>query len=106
MGYWKDLGLVGVELLFPTCNLQMTPSFFSRASPKELETLKIILEVFRHISGLKVNLEKSTLYGINVDLDQLNKMALVLDSKVLDWLVPYLGLLLGRTQRQAYSRIR
>ncbi|RVW68273.1 hypothetical protein CK203_063587 [Vitis vinifera] len=49
-----------------------------------------LLEGFR-----VVNLEKSTLYGINVDLDQLNKMALVLDSKVLDWLVPYLGLLLG-----------
>ncbi|RVW97757.1 putative ribosomal large subunit pseudouridine synthase SVR1, chloroplastic [Vitis vinifera] len=45
--------------------------------------------------GLKVNLEKSILSGINIDLDQLNRLALVLDCKVLDWLIPYLGLPLG-----------
>ena len=69
--------------------------FFSRASLEDLETLKIILVVFGHIFRLKVNLEKSILSGINIDLDQLNRLALVLDCKVLDWLIPYLGLPLG-----------
>ena len=69
-------------------HLQFTDAtiFFSRVSLKELETRKIILVVFGHIYGLKVNLEKSTLFGINVDLDQLDRMALVLDCKVLECL--------------------
>ena len=58
--------------------------FFWRACLEELKTLKIILLVFGHISRLKVNREKSILFGINVDLDQLNRMALVLDCKVSD----------------------
>ena len=41
--------------------------FFSSAHVEELQTLKIILLVFGQISGLKVNLHKSTLYGINLD---------------------------------------
>ena len=70
----------------------MTPSFFSRACLEELQTFKIILLVFWHIFSFKVNLEKSTLSGINIDPDQLIKMASVLDCKVLDWPIPYFGL--------------
>lgn len=40
--------------------------FFSRACWEELDTLKIILVVFGYIYGIKVNLEKSTLFSINV----------------------------------------
>lgn len=48
------------------CNLQMSPFFF-RAYLEELQTLKINLLMFGHIFCLKVNLEKSTLFDINID---------------------------------------
>ena len=58
--------------------------FFSRAYLKELQTLKIVLFVFRQIFGLKVNLGKSTLSGINITQVQLTRLALLLDCKALD----------------------
>ncbi|RVW24694.1 Peptidyl-prolyl cis-trans isomerase CYP59 [Vitis vinifera] len=49
--------------------------------------VKIFLQHHLEFFGAsKVNLEKSTLFGINVDLDQLARMALVLDCKVLECL--------------------
>ena len=57
---------------------------FSRAYLKELQTLKIVLFVFRQIFGLKVNLGKSTLSGINITQVQLTRLALLLDCKALD----------------------
>ena len=62
---------------------------------EELEPFKIILVVIGHISRRKANLEKSTFFGINVDLDQLDRMTLILDCKVSNWPIPYLGLSLG-----------
>ena len=41
--------------------------FFSNSCAKELQTLKSLLLVFRQIFGLKVNLDKSNLFGINLD---------------------------------------
>ena len=58
--------------------------FFSRAYLKELQTLKIVLFVFRQIFGLKVNLSKSTLSDINITQVQLTRLALLLDCKALD----------------------
>ena len=40
--------------------------FFSRASLEELQSLKLILLVFGRLSRLKINLNKSTLSGINI----------------------------------------
>ena len=40
--------------------------FFSRASLEELQTFKLILLVFRRLSRLKINLNKSTLFGIKI----------------------------------------
>ena len=44
--------------------------FFSRAYMEELHNLNIILLVFGQISSLKINLNKSTLSGINMNEDQ------------------------------------
>ena len=55
--------------------------FFSRAHVEELRTLKIILLVFGQISGLKVNLDKSTLCSINLDQDYLTRLVFSLDCK-------------------------
>ena len=41
--------------------------FFSNTCVEELQTLKSLLLVFGQISGLKVNLDKSNLFGINLD---------------------------------------
>ena len=48
---------------------------------EELRTLKIILLVFGQISGLKVNLDKSTLCSINLDQDYLTRLVFSLDCK-------------------------
>ncbi|RVW64320.1 hypothetical protein CK203_047007 [Vitis vinifera] len=69
--------------------------FFSSTCVEEQQTLKFILLVFGQIYGLKVNLDKSNLYGINLDQDHLSKLALLLDCKVSDWPILYLGLPLG-----------
>ena len=66
--------------------------FFSSSCVEELQTLKFILLVFGRISGLKVNLDKSNLFGINLDQDHLSRLALMLDCKASDWPILYPGL--------------
>ncbi|RVW64166.1 Transposon TX1 uncharacterized 149 kDa protein [Vitis vinifera] len=58
-------------------------------------TLKSLLLVFGHISGLKVNLNKSSIYGINLDQAHLSRLAEMLDCKASGWPILYLGLPLG-----------
>ena len=55
--------------------------FFSNSREEELQTLKSLLLVFGHISGLKVNLNKSSIYGINLDQAHLSRLAEMLDCK-------------------------
>ncbi|RVW74737.1 hypothetical protein CK203_047892 [Vitis vinifera] len=43
----------------------------------ELQTLKSLLLVFGQISGLKVNLDKSNLFGINLDQNHLSRITLI-----------------------------
>ncbi|RVX09056.1 DNA-directed RNA polymerase IV subunit 1 [Vitis vinifera] len=44
---------------------------------------------------LKINLDKSNLFGINLDQNHLSRLALMLDCKASDWPILYLGLPLG-----------
>nr|CAN75609.1 hypothetical protein VITISV_002943 [Vitis vinifera] len=69
--------------------------FFSKASLDLLQNLKIILLVFGQVSGLKINLEKSTISGINTRQEMLSSLALVLECRVSEWPLSYLGLPLG-----------
>ncbi|RVW90756.1 Transposon TX1 uncharacterized 149 kDa protein [Vitis vinifera] len=69
--------------------------FFSNSREEELQTLKSLLLVFGHISGLKVNLNKSSIYGINLDQAHLSRLAEMLDCKASGWPILYLGLPLG-----------
>ncbi|RVW83963.1 hypothetical protein CK203_047351 [Vitis vinifera] len=55
--------------------------FFSNTSEEELQILKSLLLVFGHISGLKVNLDKSNIYGINLEQNHLSRLAKLLDCK-------------------------
>ncbi|KAJ9691309.1 hypothetical protein PVL29_013479 [Vitis rotundifolia] len=69
--------------------------FFSNTREEDQQTLKSLLLVFGHISGLKVNLDKSFIYGINLDQDHLSRLALMLDCKASRWPILYLSLPLG-----------
>ncbi|RVW53339.1 Transposon TX1 uncharacterized 149 kDa protein [Vitis vinifera] len=64
-----------------------------------LQTLKSLLLAFRHISGLKVNLDKSNIYGINLDQAHLSRLAETLECKASGWPILYLGLPLGGNPR-------
>ncbi|RVW83327.1 LINE-1 retrotransposable element ORF2 protein [Vitis vinifera] len=68
---------------------------FANSSKEELQTLKSLLLVFGQVSGLKVNLDKSNLFGINLDQNHLSRLTLMLDCKASDWPILYLGLPLG-----------
>ena len=50
---------------------------------------------FGQISGLKVNLDKSNIYGINLEQNHLSRLAELLDCKASGWPIHYLGLPLG-----------
>ena len=73
--------------------------FFSNTREEDMLTLKSVLIVFRHISGLKVNLDKSNIYGINLEQNHLSRLAELLDCKASGWPIPYLGLPLGRNPK-------
>ena len=73
-------GGIGLECL--CYSLLMTPFFFSKASMEHLQNLKIILLVFRQVSGLKINLKKNTISGINTRQELLSSLASVLDCRV------------------------
>ncbi|WKA01909.1 hypothetical protein VitviT2T_020160 [Vitis vinifera] len=66
--------------------------FFSNTRKKELHTLKSLLLVFEHISRLKVNLDKSNIYGINLDQNHISRLAELLECKASGWPMLYLGL--------------
>ena len=69
--------------------------FFLNSYAEKLQTLKSLLLVFGQIYGLKVNLDKSNLFGINLDQNHLSRLALLLDCKASDWPILYLGFPLG-----------
>ena len=69
--------------------------FFSIASLKDPQSLKLILLVFRHLLGLRINLNKNTLFGININQDQTTRLAFLLDYVVFEWPLTYLDLPLG-----------
>ena len=56
--------------------------FFSKASLEHLQNLKIILLVFGQVSGLKINLEKNTILGINTRQELLSSLASVFYCRV------------------------
>ncbi|RVW71380.1 putative ribonuclease H protein [Vitis vinifera] len=73
--------------------------FFSNTREEDLQTLKSLLLAFGHISGLKVNLDKSNIYGINLDHAHMSRLAETLGCKASGWPILYLGLPLGGNPR-------
>ena len=60
--------------------------FFSKAFMEDLQDLKLVLLVFGNLSRLKINLDKSTLFGINTHQDLVSMLKLMLECKVWSWL--------------------
>ena len=61
-----------------------------------LQILKIIILVFGQVSGLKINLEKSSILGINTNKKMVSRLASIMDCQETDWDLSYLCLPLGR----------
>ncbi|RVW28919.1 hypothetical protein CK203_102842 [Vitis vinifera] len=60
-----------------------------------LSTVSYAVLVNGNAKGLKVNLDKSNIYGINLDQNHLSRLAELLDCKASGWPILYLGLPLG-----------
>lgn len=69
--------------------------FFLEKNDQNLDNLLEILKVFSMISGLKINLEKSTIAAINMKLVEVEKLATKVGCKVEKWPMKYIGLPLG-----------
>ena len=51
---------------------------------EDLQILKLILLVFGQFSRLRINLDKSTIFGINICQDWISSLSLMLGYKVLE----------------------
>ena len=63
-----------------------------------LNTLSIF-QIFELSSGLKMNLSKSDLAGINIDSQELSCIASLISCQILEWPLVYLGVPLGGNPR-------
>ncbi|RVW85287.1 Transposon TX1 uncharacterized 149 kDa protein [Vitis vinifera] len=92
-------GWVETELRVSHLQFADDTIFFSNTREEDLQTLKSLLLAFGHISGLKVNLDKSNIYGINLDQAHISRLAETLECKASGWPILYLGLPLGGNPR-------
>ena len=67
----------------------------SKASLEELQSLKPICWCLGRLLGLRINLNMSTLSGININQDQTVRLASLLNYAISYWPLMYLGLPLG-----------
>lgn len=75
---------------------------FCRAEEEQVRRLKDILIIFKNY-GLKINMAKTTLKGIEVERDVLQQYARILGCKTDAWPINYLGLSLGGVSRSLSS---
>ena len=77
--------------------------FFSKASLEHLHILTIIILVFGQVSGLKINLEKSSILGINTSKEMVSRLASSMDCQEMGWPLSYLSLpLRGNPNRKGF----
>lgn len=70
--------------IVPLSQFEDDTIFFSKASQKILQNLKLILLAFGQLSSFKINLEKIIFFGVNVSQELLSKLAMMLDCRVLE----------------------
>lgn len=71
---------------------------FLRADEENLRGITRVLKIFSGISGLKINADKSSLIGINLDQVTVESWAAVIGCSKEEWLINYLGVPLGGNQ--------
>ncbi|GKA98526.1 RNA-directed DNA polymerase, eukaryota [Tanacetum coccineum] len=69
--------------------------FVGQWSDGNITTLLHVLDCFYHASGLKINLRKSKIMGVNVDYSYVNQAAVKLGCQILDTPFMYLGTKVG-----------
>ncbi|GKB69914.1 putative RNA-directed DNA polymerase [Tanacetum coccineum] len=74
--------------------------YFGEWDKENAKNLMCILKCFERVSGLKVNLNKSRLYGVGVNSDEVVNMARWMQCSVGDFPFTYLGLPIGECMRR------
>ena len=69
--------------------------FFLESDGSSFKNLSVLLALFCSVSGLKINMSKSTILGVGVDDDIVSSVAESVGCEVGAWLIKYLGLPLG-----------
>ncbi|GJZ32431.1 hypothetical protein Tco_0577867 [Tanacetum coccineum] len=74
--------------------------FFGEWSKENVRSLMCILKYFKEVSGLRINYNKSKLYGAGVNDREISKMARWMRCGVGEFLFTYLDLLIGENMRR------
>ncbi|GJS06816.1 reverse transcriptase domain, reverse transcriptase zinc-binding domain protein, partial [Tanacetum coccineum] len=77
--------------------------FFGEWDKENAKSLMCILKCFEEVSGLKVNYNKSKIYGIGVNEEELEEMARWMGCSIGKFLFIYLGLSIGENMRRIKS---
>ena len=80
--------------------------FFCKANIKNVFNIKVILNYFELVSGLKVNFLKSRLGGVGVDQMMILRFATTLNCEVMRTPFTYLGMPVGGVIRGASFRMK
>ncbi|GJZ00626.1 cysteine-rich receptor-like protein kinase [Tanacetum coccineum] len=73
---------------------------FLYPSTGEINKVRVVLDMFSQMSGLKVSLSKSALYGINIHQTQLQQYAQLMGCSVGNFPFEYLGVPIGINPRR------
>lgn len=73
----------------------MTVLLFSTTNKENLKNLSLVIKTFEHSFGLKVNLYKSLIAGVNVETVLLPKAKEIWGCQSTDLSIDYLGMPLG-----------
>ena len=82
------------------CSMQMILFFFGEWCRHNAMNLMCILKGFEKVSGLKVNLNKSRVYGLGVEPCAVERMARWMGCSVGELPLTYLGLPIGVCMRR------
>ena len=77
--------------------------FFSERNKRNTINLMCIMKGFEKVSGLKVNLNKSKVYGVGVSRSEVEDMARCMGCSMGELLLTYLGLPIGVCMRRESS---
>jgi mannosylglycoprotein endo-beta-mannosidase len=64
---------------------------FIKNDVRQAQNLKWLLSIFEHLSGMRINFNKSDLVPINVTIEEVNVLAQVFGCKVSEFPLKYLA---------------